>query len=171
MAFARPDGRVTRCGLVFGGEQISVGSRFFVAATAIAGGLVSFPALAGAEAPLVVRGAVVRATVPGQSVAGAYLEIESAAEAQLVGGESDSARAVDIHAMSMDGGVMRMRQLEALRLPAGTAVKLAPGGVHLMLVGVNRVLRPGERVRLTLKAVTSSGKTLSVTVDAPVVRA
>jgi copper(I)-binding protein len=66
---------------------------------------------------------------------------------------------------------MRMRQLEALRLPARTAVKLAPGGVHLMLVGVDRVLRPGERVRLTLKAITAAGQPLSVTVNAPVVRA
>ncbi len=130
-----------------------------------------FPALAGAENGLVVRDAVVRATVPGQSVASAYLEIESAEESRLIGGESDSARTVDIHAMSMDGGVMRMRQLETLRLPARTAVKLAPGGVHLMLVGVNRVLRPGESVRLTLQAVTSDGKTLLMTVDAPVVRA
>lgn len=148
-----------------------MGIRFIVPAIAIAGWLVSFPAFADPENALVVRGAFVRATVPGQGVAGAYLEIESAEEARLVGGESDSARAVDIHSMSMDGGVMRMRQLESLRLPARTAVKLAPGGVHLMLVGVNRVLRPGEHVRLTLQAVTSGGKTLSVTLDAPVLRA
>jgi periplasmic copper chaperone A len=171
VAFARLNGRVTPCRLVSGGEQISVGIGFFVPAIAIAGWLVSFAALAGVENGLVVRGAVVRATVPGQSVAGAYLEIESTEEARLVGGESDSARAVDLHSMSMEGGVMRMRQLESLRLPARTAVKLSPGGVHLMLVGVSRVLRPGEHVRLTLKAVTSGGKTLSVTVDAPVLRA
>ncbi len=143
--------------------------RHFGLAIAAAVALVTLPTVARADDTLVVRGAHVRATVAGQSVAGAYLEIESAEEARLVGAESNAARNVDLHSMSMDGGVMRMRQLEALRLPARTSVKLAPGGVHLMLVGVNRVLRPGERVRLTLKAITAAGQPLSVTIDAPVV--
>jgi len=124
---------------------------------------------AGADSGLIARDAYVRSTVPGQSVAAAYVVVESAEDAQLVGGESDVARAVEVHTMSMAGGVMRMRRLDALELPARTAVKLAPGGVHFMLVGVNRVLKPGEHVRVTLKAVRADGKALAVTVSAPVV--
>lgn len=139
-----------------------------LAALAAAGLLANLAA--GDEGGLVARDAYVHATVPGQSVAGAYLVIESAQDARLGGGESDVARAVEVHTMSMADGVMRMRRLDALLLPARTAVKLAPGGVHLMLVGVNRVLKPGEHVRITLSAETSDGKKLAVTISAPVVR-
>lgn len=124
---------------------------------------------AGADGGFIARDAYVRATVPGQSVAAAYVVVGSAEDAQLVGGMSDVARAVELHTMSMADGVMRMRRLDALELPARTEVKLAPGGVHLMLVGVNRVLKSGEHIRLTLKAVRADGKTLAVTISAPVV--
>lgn len=137
-------------------------------ATLAAAGLLANLA-AGDEGGLVARDAYVYATVPGQSVAGAYLVLESAQDAQLFSGQSDVARAVEVHTMSMADGVVRMRRLDALPLPARTAVKLAPGGAHLMLVGVNRVLKPREHVRLTLKAVTADGKTLTVTISAPVV--
>jgi len=136
--------------------------------TLVAAGLLANLA-ASDEGGLVARDGYVYATVPGQSVAGAYLVLESAQDAQLVGGQSDVARAVEVHTMSMADGVARMRRLDALPLPARTPVKLAPGGVHLMLVGVNRVLKPGEHVRLTLKTVTPDGKALTVTISAPVV--
>ncbi len=95
-----------------------------------------------------------RATPPRAGVAGAYMMIENnGREAdRLLGGTTDAAREVQIHSMSMDGGVMKMRQLsDGLELPAGKAVTLAPGGYHLMLIDPVKPLKEGERVPMTLQ--------------------
>lgn len=97
------------------------------------------------------------ATAPGQKVAGAYLELSSTASAALVAVRSPAAGSVEIHSMSMEGGVMKMRRLEKMELPANRTVKLVPGGVHLMLIDISKPLKPGDRVPLTL-IIESAGK-------------
>src|SRR3954454_11249949 len=103
-----------------------------------------------AASPLEVTDAWVRATVPGQPVAGAYLTIRSASAAKLVGVRSLVARSAEIHSMTDEGGVMRMRKLDALALPAGEPVELKSGGNHIMLLEIKRQLNAGETVPLTL---------------------
>ena len=68
-----------------------------------------------------------RPTVPGQTVAGAYFDIRSSADATLTGLRSSAAGAVQMHTMLKDGDVMRMRELPQLPLPAG---HVAPGFVQ-----------------------------------------
>ena len=92
----------------------------------------------------------VRATVPGQPVAGGYLTIRSAESAALVGVRTPVAQRAEIHEMKMDGGVMKMRPVARIELPAGEAVALKPGGYHLMLMSLARPLQPGETVPMTL---------------------
>ena len=116
-------------------------------------------ALAGAD--LEVRDAWVRATVPGQPVAGAYLTLKSPVAVRLIAARSEMAQAVEIHEMSLKDGVMRMRRLESLELPAGREVKLAPGGIHLMLLDLKRPLLAGEQIELDL--VTAAGNPTSIT--------
>jgi copper(I)-binding protein len=70
---------------------------------------------------------------------------------RLLGGESPVASAVEIHRSEEVDGVMRMRKLEDLELPAEASVELAPGGLHLMLVGLRRALEPGQEFELTLR--------------------
>jgi len=94
-----------------------------------------------------------RATVPGQKVAGVYLDIRSDEAARLTGVRSS--------------GVMRMRHLSRLDLPAGQTLHLAPGGNHIMLLDIKRPLRAGERVALTL-IVERNGKKISVQTQAEV---
>ena len=94
-----------------------------------------------------------RATPPRAGVAGAYMVIENHGKDadRLLGGSTEAARAVQIHSMTMDGGVMKMRQLtDGLELPAGKTVTLDPGGLHLMLVDPVKPLKEGDRVPLTL---------------------
>jgi hypothetical protein len=122
-----------------------------------------------AEPVAEVTGAWVRATVPGQQVAGAYLTIRSARAAKLVGVRSAVAKSAEIHSMSNDGGVMRMRKLDGLALPAGERVALEPGGNHIMLLDIERQLQPGEKVPLTL-IVSQDGKKQAVKVEAEVRR-
>jgi copper(I)-binding protein len=62
--------------------------------------------------------------------------------------------------MTMDGGVMRMRALPRIDLPAGQTVKLAPGGMHVMLIDIKQPLKPGDKVPLVL-SVQSSGTSLT----------
>lgn len=91
-----------------------------------------------------------RATVPGQKVGGVYMVIVSPRDARLAGVSSPAAGAAELHSMTMDGGTMRMRAVEALDLPAGTPVKLAPGGYHVMLFDLKKPLVAGQKVPLTL---------------------
>ena len=97
-----------------------------------------------------VTHAWVRATVPGQPVAGAYLTIQSARAAKLVAVSSPVAKSAEMHSMSDAGGVMRVRKLEGLALPAGKPVELKSGGDHIMLLEIKHQLRPGDKVPITL---------------------
>ena len=108
-----------------------------------------------------VSDAWARATVPGQEVAGAYLNLRSAKAAKLVKAESPAADSAAIHSMSMKNGVMEMRELPELALPAGKTVKLAPGGFHIMLFDLKKPLKVGETVPLKL-TIRHSDNTLSV---------
>lgn len=102
-----------------------------------------------------VEQAWLRATVPGQEVAGAYLNITSAVNARLVGVSSPVAASAQLHSMSMKQGVMEMRELKDIALPKNKTVKLAPGGMHVMLFDLKQVLKPGEVIPLILDVVTS----------------
>ncbi len=130
--------------------------------------------LIGPGAPVLAADAVSvskpwgRATVPGQSVAGAYMDLTAKANATLVEAASPVAARTELHTMSMDGGVMKMRRLEKLDLPAGKTVNLKPGGDHVMLIDIKRELKAGERVPLTLTVQDPSGRKSTLKVDAEV---
>ena len=111
-----------------------------------------------------------RATVPGQKVGGVYMQIVSPRDARLVGVSSPAAGTAEVHSMTMDGGTMRMRAVEALDLPAGTPVKLAPGGYHVMLFDLRKPLVAGETVPLTLVIEETGKRAHKITVSA-IVRA
>lgn len=103
-----------------------------------------------AGAQVTIEQAWVRATVPGQPVAGAYLKIRSAQAAALVAVSTPVTARAEIHEMKMEGGVMKMRPVQRIELPAGKTVELKSGGYHLMLMNITKPLRPGETVPITL---------------------
>lgn len=111
-----------------------------------------------------------RATAPGQDVGAAYLELKSAVDLTLVKAESPAAGSVEIHKMSMKDGIMEMRMLETMELPAGEVVKLEPGGLHLMLFDLKKPLKVGESVQLKLNFKDKSGKGSSMKIDLPIKR-
>jgi copper(I)-binding protein len=110
----------------------------------------------------------VRATVPGQDVAGGYMQIESRSAAKLVKVDSPLARVAQIHRMSMRDGIMHMQELRALDLPAGQRVPLTPGGDHIMLIGLSRQLKPGEQVPLKLHVTDAQGQEAVIDIVATV---
>lgn len=125
-------------------------------------GAVSLPAWA---ANISVTDAWARATMPGQKVSGAYMQIQVDADARLLSVTSAVVPRVEVHEMKMDGDVMRMREVKAISLPKGKTVSLEPGGFHLMLMNLKQPIAAGETIPLTL-VVESGGKKQTVEVKA-----
>jgi len=114
-----------------------------------------------------VTDAWARATMPGQSVAGVYLHVKSMLRARVVGVKTGSAKTAEIHSMSQENGVMKMRKLDFLDLPPGETVTLEPRGNHVMLFDIRKPLQAGERIKLTL-VIEQEGKKINVPVTAAV---
>lgn len=123
---------------------------------------------AGAAEHVRIRQAWARPTVPGQPVGAAYFEIATERDANLVDLRSDAADLVQIHTMTHDGGVMRMRQVAQLKLIAHQPVRLTPGGLHVMLLDLKKPLRAGESIALELTLVDSAGRRQTVRTSVPV---
>ena len=94
-----------------------------------------------------------RATLPNAPVGGGFLTIENTGtEAdRLISATSSAAKDTQVHSMAMEGDVMKMRELsDGLEIPAGETVVLAPGGFHIMFMGLNQPFVEGESVTVTL---------------------
>jgi periplasmic copper chaperone A len=113
---------------------------------------------AAAHAQVTVAGAWARGTVAGQGATGAYMTLEAQTATALVEAASPIAKVVEIHEMALDAGVMKMRALDRVDLPAGKIVELKPGGRHVMLMGLSRQLRDGDAFPLTLTFADRAGK-------------
>jgi len=118
-------------------------------------------------AGVTVKDAWVRGTVPAQTTTGAFMTITSSDDAKLVGVQTSAARTAEVHLSTMKDGVMHMESTRAVALPAGKAVKLAPGGYHVMLMGVKQ-LKAGEKVPILLAIEGRDGKRTMVEVQADV---
>ena len=97
-----------------------------------------------------VEQAWARATVQGQKATGAFMKLTAAQATQLVAVSTPVAGVAEIHEMKMEGGVMKMRAVPALALPAQQTVELSPGGYHLMLMDLKAPLSKDSSVALTL---------------------
>lgn len=121
----------------------------------------AFSGKAGAEetAPVTVgnieiSGAWARAMLPGQPAGGGFLTIVNKGDEadRLVGASSPSAGKVEVHDMKVVNDVMTMRPVEGgLEIPAGAAVALKPGGLHLMFMKVSEPFKDGGAVPLSLE--------------------
>lgn len=100
--------------------------------------------------PVKVEQAWVRATVAQQQATGAFMRLTAATDGRLVEVSSPLAAVAEIHEMAMEGSLMKMRAIAALELPAGKAVELKAGGLHLMLMGLKKPIQAGDKVPLTL---------------------
>lgn len=121
---------------------------------------------------ITVSAAQARPTVAGQAAGGAFLRLENAGPAdRLVAASAPAVGRVELHTMRMEGDVMRMRQIDAIDLPAGGTVELKPGGMHLMLMGLKAPLKSGDTVPVTLRFEKAGEVTVAVPVKAAAVPA
>jgi len=94
-----------------------------------------------------------RATPKGAAVGGGYLKITNTGTTpdRLISGTSAVSGRFEVHEMSMDNGVMKMRQLkDGIEIKPGETVELKPGGFHIMMVDLKQPIKEGERVKGTL---------------------
>lgn len=131
-------------------------------ALALSALLSALPALADT---VKVDNAWVRATAPGQQVAGAFMNLSADADMTLLSGTSPAAKVVELHTMAMDNGVMIMRPLKEIALPKGKTVSLKPGGMHVMLIDLNGQIKAGDKTPVTLTVRGADGKEQKLTVE------
>ena len=107
---------------------------------------------AGTTSPIVVHDPNARPTLAGAPNGIVFMVIENLGPVPdaLVGASTPVARKAQVHEMTMTGNVMRMRPAGRVVIPAGGKVTLDPDGLHLMLMGMKRPLKPGDRFPLTL---------------------
>jgi periplasmic copper chaperone A len=110
----------------------------------------------------------VRATVPQQKATGAFMTLTATSASRLVQVRSPVAAVVEVHEMSMDNNVMKMRPITGLDLPAGKPVQLKPGGYHVMMIDLKQQMKQGETVPLTLVFEDTDKKQQTVTLDVPI---
>jgi copper(I)-binding protein len=129
------------------------------------------PAATGAQAQaqsVTVRDAWARATAPGMSVGAVYLTLRGGAKPdRLIAAATARASMTQIHVVTEVDGMARMRETEAVAVPAGKDVRLAPQGTHLMLMGLERPLVAGERFVLSLNFMQAGSREITVQVVAP----
>lgn len=144
-------------------------NRLFVAAVA-ALSLVALPVLAHdvTKGDLHIDHPWSRATAPSAPNGGAYLTIENkgAMPDRLLAARGDVAGRIELHTHNMVDGVMQMRPVEAIEVPAGGKVELKPGGLHIMLLGLKAPLAKDQRFPLTLVFERAGEVAVDVVIDA-----
>ncbi|HXC27088.1 MAG TPA: copper chaperone PCu(A)C [Stellaceae bacterium] len=132
---------------------------------ALAAGLILLSPVAFAQgADVEITNAWARATPGGAQTAVAYATIEAPGGDRLTSASTPAAQKAEIHEMSMDGNVMKMRLVDGVDLPAGQAVALKPGGYHIMLSGLAKPLQEGDSFPLTLNFAKAGARQVTVNV-------
>lgn len=139
----------------------AVGAAFALALSA------PVPAQPVTRGDLTIDHVYARAAPPGARTAAAYLTIDNRGREpdRLMSASSPRAAAVEIHSMREELGVMRMRQVGEVIVPARGRAKFVPGGMHLMIVEPTSPLREGERVPVTLTFMRAGPIDVQVTVE------
>ncbi len=119
-----------------------------------------------AESSLELSDSWVRPTLGAGRTTAAYVTITNAGTSadRLIAAEVPNATAVEIHTAGMSDGVMRMRRVEGVDIASGGTIQLAPGGLHIMVIGLTEPITIGDQVELTL--VFEKAGTKSVTANA-----
>jgi copper(I)-binding protein len=126
--------------------------------------LASCSAPADKPANVTVSDAWATASIPGQSSSAAYFTITNSGGDDRLTTVEVSVGKASIHSTSMSGGVMQMRPLDGIAIPAHSTVTLKPGGLHVMIVDVKRPTTAGASFPMTLRFEQSGDRTIDVTV-------
>jgi copper(I)-binding protein len=136
-------------------------------AAAVALSATTLPALAGDADQITVKDPYVREVPPGAMATGSFMVFHNQSDQNisLVSADSDAANRVELHTHVHDNGVMKMREIEKIEIPANGSTELKPGGLHIMLIDLPRMPKAGENVRFTLEFADGSEKTITAPVQ------
>lgn len=132
--------------------------------------LFAVPAFAAGQADqITVDAPYVRLAPPGAKATGAFMALRNAGgqDVQLVKAASEVARVTELHNHINDNGVMRMRQVKEIVVPAGGTAQLKPGSYHVMLIDMKAPLKEGDHVVITLGFADGSSKAVHASVQKP----
>ena len=118
------------------------------------------------KSPVTITAAWARTTVPGGKVSAAYMRIASSVAVKLVKVDAAISGNVELHNMGMRDGVMEMKAMDAIDIPANKRIDLKPGGMHVMLMTLNKPINGGDKVPLTLTFEHANKIQFSINVDA-----
>lgn len=137
----------------------------------VAAGLLLSTAISATAAAkdVVVTDVWARASAPSAKAAGAFMTIENAGKAgdRLLSARSAAAKQVEVHESKMVNNVMQMRRIDGLPVAAGDKVVLKPGGLHVMLIDLEKQLVQGERFKMTLVFEKAGEVTVDVDIKTP----
>ncbi|MCE8010476.1 copper chaperone PCu(A)C [Billgrantia desiderata] len=116
--------------------------------------------------PLLVEEAQVRAVPPGSQTSAAFMTLRNPGEQDvtLVDADSPAAEVMELHNHEDVEGVMQMRKISEIVVPAGKSVTLAPGGLHMMLIGLTAPLEEGQPVEIELRFDTGESQQITAPV-------
>ncbi len=133
--------------------------------SALAAALLPAAAVAEQEPAIGIEGAWIRALPPTVKNTAAYLSVTNHSDSAqaVIGARAEVAGKVEIHTTVRKDGMVRMQQLPGVAVASGETVEFAPGGIHLMLLGLAYPLQPGDEVELCL--VFAAGAEVCTTAD------
>ncbi|MCC7005551.1 MAG: copper chaperone PCu(A)C [Ottowia sp.] len=120
------------------------------------------------HAQLVVRNAWVRATVAQQNTAAVFMSLSAQEDIVVLSVHTPVAQTAELHMMSMEDNVMRMRHLPQLALKRGKTFLLKPGGYHVMLMDLKHALKEGTTLPLSFTIKRANGTVVQQTIAATV---
>lgn len=115
---------------------------------------------------IAIKDAWIQEGPPSQKITAGFMVIENhgSAEIALLSASTDVAGVVELHKMELDDGMMRMKRVDSINVPAGGMVELKPGGFHLMVIDLKKELKEGDDVKVTLQFSGAIQKIVSVPV-------
>ena len=105
------------------------------------------------EREVLVRDGWIQEGPPSQTITAAYMTIENKTGGgiSLKSASTEVAQTVELHKMELVDGMMKMRRVESIDIPDGGTAELKPGGYHLMVIGLKKQLKEGDKVAITLE--------------------
>lgn len=115
---------------------------------------------------IAIRDGWVQEGPPSQKITAAYMVIENhgKADVELKGASTSSADVIELHKMELVDGLMKMRRVDSINIPAGGKVELKPGGYHLMVIGLKQPLKEGDMVSISLEFSNDLRQTIKIPV-------
>lgn len=135
----------------------------------MSGLLFSAGVFAAAADQVSVQEPYVRLPPPNAQATGAFMVLknEGKSDVQVVKADNPASRVTELHTHLNEGGVMKMRPVESIAIKAGGEAKLQPGGLHVMLIGLQSTLEEGKTLPITLTFGDGSSKKIEAAIVRP----